>query len=59
MELMPERCGAGQSRDFELVLSKVCTCSKSVLLYWSIVQSVMVMDLENLQGMIKHTEYKI
>jgi hypothetical protein len=24
MELMPERCGAGQSRDFELVLSKVC-----------------------------------
>jgi hypothetical protein len=29
------------------------------LLYWSIVQSVMVMDLENLQGMIKHTEYKI
>ena len=23
MELMPERCGAGQSRDFEVVLAKV------------------------------------
>jgi hypothetical protein len=35
MELMPERCGAGQSRDFELVLSKVCISASRVLLYWN------------------------
>lgn len=31
MELMPERCGAGQSRDFELVLSKVADFKAPVL----------------------------
>jgi E3 ubiquitin-protein ligase UBR3 len=32
MELMPERCGAGQSRDFEVVLTKVSIAMCQV--YW-------------------------
>jgi hypothetical protein len=35
IDLMPERCGTGQSRDFELVLSKVCISASRVLSYWN------------------------
>jgi hypothetical protein len=57
MELMPERCGAGQSRDFELVLSKVCIAASLILLYWNISQSGMV--LGNVWLAIKHIEGNI
>jgi hypothetical protein len=30
IELMPERCGAGQSRDFEALLTKVCIALSQV-----------------------------
>lgn len=30
MELMPERCGTGQSRDFEAILEQVNRCSQYI-----------------------------